>query len=152
MVDRELNGYAIAGNDRHFYPAEVRWLAEGDKTSKSILVLSSPFVPEPTHYRYAWARNPMANITNNRQVILPAQRSDDWLLEETPLKFSTPPGMSEADAGDQARTQMRKELELNDTERRIKESEARITSLQEKFAREKKAWEEAKRAKGAAGY
>ena len=153
----EMNGFAIAGNDRRFYPAEVRWLTEVDKdnsskTIKNILVLSSPSVPEPAHYRYAWARNPMANITNNRQVTLPAQRSDNWLLEETPLKSSTPPGMSATDAGRQARSQLMKELEINDTERRIQEAEATIARLQEKFAKEKKAWEDAKRAKGAAGY
>ena len=153
----EMNGFAIAGNDRRFYPAEVRWLTEvgkdnSSKTIKSILVLSSPSVPEPAHYRYAWARNPMANITNHRQVTLPAQRSDNWLLEETPLKFSTPPGMSATDAGRQARAQIIKELDLNDTERRIKEAEATITRLQEKFTKDKKAWEDAKRAKGAAGF
>ena len=153
----EMNGFAIAGKDRRFYPAEVRWLTEvgrdnSRKTIKSILVLSSPLVPEPTHYRYAWARNPMANITNNRQVILPAQRSDDWLLEETPLKFPTPPGMSASDAGRQARAQLMKELEINDTERRIQEAEATVISLQEKFTKDKQAWEEAKRTKGAAGY
>jgi len=153
----EMNGFAIAGHDRRFYPAEVRWLTEigkdnSSKTIKNILVVSSPFVPERAHYRYAWARNPMANIINNRQVILPAQRSDDWLLEETPLKFSTPPGVSAMDAGRPARAQLMKELELNDTERRIKEAEATITSLQEKFAKDKKAWEDAKRAKGAANF
>ena len=153
----EMNGFAVAGNDRRFYPAEVRWLTEAgkdssSKTIKNILVVSCPFVAEPAHYRYAWARNPMANITNIRQVILPAQRSDDWLLEETPMRFPTPPGMSAKDAGNQARRQLVKALGLNDTERRIKEAEATITSLQEKFANEKKAWEEAKRAKGAAAY
>ena len=42
--------------------------------------------------------------------------------------------------------------DLHDTERSIKEAEATITRLQEKFAKERKAWEEAKRAKGTAGY
>ncbi len=134
----EMNGFAIAGNDRRFYPADVHWF-EGTgkdnktKRSRNILVVSSPFVPEPVHYRYAWARNPMANIANDRQVILPAQRSDDWLLEETPLKFPTPPGMSANDAGSRARAQLMKELEINDIERRIKEAEATITRLQEKL-------------------
>ncbi len=73
-------------------------------------------------------------------------------MEETPLKFSTPPGMSATEAGRQARAQLMKELEINDTERRIKEAEATITSLQEKFTKDNKAWEDAKRAKGAAGY
>jgi len=44
-------------------------------------------VSQPKHYRYAWARNPMANIQNTRNSDIPlaTQRSDDWDLEETPL-------------------------------------------------------------------
>ena len=58
-------GFAIAGQDRRFYPADADWLATGAKDNRNreekvrnILVLKSRFVPEPTHYRYAWARNP----------------------------------------------------------------------------------------------
>ncbi|HQW28257.1 MAG TPA: sialate O-acetylesterase [Verrucomicrobiales bacterium] len=142
----KMNGFAIAGKDRRFFPAEIDWLTEVDEDNKSkqvknILVLSSPFVPEPAHYRYAWARNPMSNITNSRQVTIAAQRSDDWLLEETPVKFPIPAGVRATDAAGYLRAPILKELELADTERRIKEAEATISSLQEKFMNEKKAWE-----------
>lgn len=151
--DDKLIGFAIAGNDRRFFPAEVNWFTSGEKDNRNrpveshnILVLSSPFVAAPVHYRYAWARNPMANITNNRQVPLPAQRSDDWMLEETPLKFSTPPGMTEAEAAKASRIKNQKELELGDTERRILEAEATITKLKEKFTKDKQASQERKAA------
>ncbi len=149
--EAQMHGFAIAGNDRRFFPAEVNYGTEvgPDNTSKpvkSILVLSSPFVQEPMHYRYAWARNPLANITNNRQVPLAAQRSDDWLLEETPVKFPTPSGMSADDAARQVRGPILKELELDDTARLIQEAEATATRLKEKFIKDKQAWEEKKAA------
>jgi len=149
----KMNGFAIAGKDRRFFPAEVNWLTDGSKdnrgkpnTVRNILVLSSPFVAEPVHYRYAWARNPLANLTNSKQVPLPAQRSDDWILEETPVNFPTPPGMAAKDAARPRRAQIMKELELDDTARRIKEAEATIASLKEKYIKDKQAWEQKKAA------
>jgi sialate O-acetylesterase len=155
--ESRMVGFAIAGKDRRFFPAEVNYFTDGKKDNRNqpvkarnILVLSSPFVAEPVHYRYAWARNPMANIVNSRQIPLAAQRSDDWILEETPVKFPIPPGKSAAEAKGYVRGPIMKELEFDDTERLIKEAEATITSLKEKFTKDKKAWE-AQQAKAAAG-
>jgi sialate O-acetylesterase len=146
--DDKLVGFAIAGKDRRFFPADVDWFTDGTKDnrnrpvySRDVLVLSSPFVPEPVHYRHAWARNPMSNITNSRQIPLATQRSDDWLLEETPVKFPTPPGMTAQDAARPLRAKLAKELEFDDTERRIKEAEWTIATLKEKFSNDKSAWE-----------
>jgi len=106
-------GFAIAGKDRRFYPADVQWYSDSvdnrnrPRYQRNVLVLSSRFVPEPVYYRHAWARNPISNIVNGRGVPLATQRSDDWILEET----------------------SRKELELADLERRIKEAEAVIADL-----------------------
>lgn len=132
----KMEGFAIAGEDRRFYPATVKYYSDGAKDNRNrpvyvrnILVLSSPFVPQPAHYRYAWARNPMANIVGGRQVPLPAQRSDDWLLEETPEKVATPPGMPEDAARRQATGRIVKALELADVQRRVKEAEATIAEL-----------------------
>lgn len=132
----KLEGFAIAGKDRRFYPARVNWYTDGTKGNRNrpvyardILVLSSPWVPQPVHYRYAWARNPMANIVNSRQVPLAAQRSDDWILEETPEKVATPQDMTEDAARKRAAGQIRKALGLADIERRIKEAEATIAEL-----------------------
>ena len=134
--DGKMLGFAIAGKDRRFYPADVNWFTDGTKDNRNrveydrnILVLSSRFVPEPVHYRYAWARNPMGNIVNNRGVPLAAQRSDDWILEETPVKIATPKDMPEDAARRQVANQIRKELERDDLDRRIKEAEATIAEL-----------------------
>jgi sialate O-acetylesterase len=151
--DDKLVGFAIAGEDRRFYPADVNWFADGAKDNRNqpvyarnILVLSSPFVARPVHYRHAWARNPMSNIANSRQIPLATQRSDDWILEETPVKFPAPQGMLEKDAARQVRGKIVKELELDDTERRIKEAEATIARLKEQFTKDKEAWEKKKAA------
>jgi sialate O-acetylesterase len=146
-----MTGFAIAGKDRRFHPAEIRYFTDGTvdnrnrpKFQRDILVLSSPLVPEPVHYRYAWARNPMANLTNSRQIPIATQRSDDWLMEETPIKFPLPPGADLKSMSRQISGKISKELELQDRERRIVEAEATVAELKEKFLADKKAWEESK--------
>jgi sialate O-acetylesterase len=121
--DGKLLGFAIAGKDRRFYPADVDWFTDGTRDNRNrlqyqrhVLVLSSRFVPEPVHYRHAWARNPMSNIVNSRGVPLATQRSDDWILEDTP----------------------KKDLELVDLERRVQEAEATIEELKPAFEKMKK--------------
>lgn len=80
-------GFAIAGKDRKFHPAKAEFLVIGKgrrgrpKVNDKIIVLTSPMVPKPIHYRYAWARNPMGNV-NVKGIPLPTQRSDNWPLEE----------------------------------------------------------------------
>jgi hypothetical protein len=71
----------------------------------------------------------MANVVNGRQVPLPMQRSDDWILEETPEKVTVPPNVPADAARRQAAGQIRKALELADIERRLKEAEATIAEL-----------------------
>jgi len=135
--DGKLLGFAIAGKDRRFYPAKVEYYTESPsdnngkpRTFQNILVLSSPFVPEPLHYRYAWARNPMGNIVNSRGVPLATQRSDDWILEETPEKIPVPPDMPEDAARRYIGNHLMKVLELIDLERRLKETQATVSELQ----------------------
>ena len=159
--DGKLLGFAIAGADRRFCPAEIDWYTDGKRDSRNrlqykrnMLTLSSPFVPLPKHYRYAWARNPMANIVNGRGIPLATQRSDDWVLEETPIKLPTPKGMDARSARRWLSGRLRKELTLADTERRIREAETTIAKLKEQYAKDRAAWEkqkaaEAERAKAA---
>jgi sialate O-acetylesterase len=130
--EAKMMGFAIAGKDRRFYPADVQWYTDGSvdnrnrpKYQRNTLVLSSPFVPEPIHYRHAWARNPISNIVNGRGVPLATQRSDDWILEETPEKIGSPENASRRYISNQ----IRKMLRLADIERRIKEAEATIAEL-----------------------
>jgi len=134
--DGRMLGFAIAGKDRRFYPADVDWFTDASKNNRNqpqyqrdILVLSNRFVPEPVHFRYAWARNPMGNIVNGRGVPLAAQRSDDWLLEETPVEVAIPENMSPEAARNYVGNQLRKILEHDDLERRLKEAEAAIAEL-----------------------
>ena len=134
--DGKMLGFAIAGEDRRFYPADANWFTDGTKNNrnrveyeKNILVLTNRFVPAPVHYRYAWARNPMGNVVNNQGVALAGQRSDDWILEETPVKIATPKDMPEDAVRRQVGNQLRKELERDDLVRRLKEAEATIAEL-----------------------
>jgi sialate O-acetylesterase len=134
--DGRLLGFAIAGKDRRFYPADIQWYTDGSvdnrkqpKYQRDVLVLSSPFVAEPVHYRHAWARNPMSNLVNSRSVPLATQRSDDWLLEETPLQIPLPPNTDLKSQARRIRGLLTKELELADTERLIQEAEATIAEL-----------------------
>ncbi|MGI6401125.1 MAG: sialate O-acetylesterase [Thermoguttaceae bacterium] len=67
-----LFGFAIAGSDRKFYWADAEIFEENK------VILTSPDVPRPVAARYAWADNPICNLTNT--VGLPASlfRTDDW--------------------------------------------------------------------------
>ena len=140
----KLVGFAIAGKDRRFYPAEVNWYADDAKNNRNqpqyqrdVLVLSSPFVPEPVHYRHAWARNPMSNLVNNRGVPLATQRSDDWILEETPEKVLPPADMPPDTARRYIANRLRSELELGDIERQIQEAEATLAKLKPVYEKAK---------------
>ena len=134
--DGSMLGFAIAGDDRRFYPARVDYYTDGSvdnrnqpKYQKNTLVLSSPFVPEPRHYRHAWARNPLANLVNRFGIPIATQRSDDWILEETPIQLQPPEGMDDRSQSRWLGNQLRKELEKMDAERRLREAEATVSEL-----------------------
>ena len=67
----ELTGFTIAGQDRHFVPAEAR--LDGDS-----LVVSSSDVKDPVAVRYAWAGDPVLNLVNKEGLPASPFRSDDW--------------------------------------------------------------------------
>ncbi|MDA0285640.1 MAG: hypothetical protein O3B86_20035, partial [Planctomycetota bacterium] len=91
--DGAIQGFAIAGEDRRFHPADVTYAEKGKDSRGRIqydrkqLVLTSPMVPAPIHFRYAWGRNPLANLqaTGNKDIPFATQRSDDWKMEHIPL-------------------------------------------------------------------
>ena len=149
--DGKMLGFAIAGEDRRFYPADIQYYTDGTvdnrnrpQYKRNMLVLSSPFVAKPVHYRYAWARNPMTNLVNSRGVPLATQRSDDWLPEETPIKFLLPPGATMKTHGRWIRDRINKELQLADTQRRIEAAERTIAELKEPYEQARSQWEEQK--------
>ena len=91
--DGAIEGFAIAGEDRKFHPADVAYAEKGKDNRGRIqydrkqLVLTSPMVLKPIHFRYAWGRNPLANLqaTGNKDLPFATQKSDDWKMEEVPL-------------------------------------------------------------------
>ncbi len=147
---KDLVGFAIAGDDRHFQMAEVNYYTDGSKDNrnrpvykKNVLVLSSPLVPNPVHYRHAWARNPLTNICSPQSIPLATVRSDDWRLEETPAKLERPDDWDDQRFTRWAAGQQKQALKFDDTARRIHEAEATIEELKEPFLEEKKKREEA---------
>lgn len=89
----DILGFAIAGEDRRFHPAQVSYLEVGKddrgqpRLDRKQLVLTSPMVPQPIHFRYAWGRNPLANLQaiGNKDLPFATQRSDNWSMTEVPL-------------------------------------------------------------------
>jgi sialate O-acetylesterase len=59
----KLQGFAVAGEDKHFVWADAA--IDGDT-----ILVSSPDVTKPVAVRYAWANNPVCNLYN--QAGLPA--------------------------------------------------------------------------------
>jgi sialate O-acetylesterase len=90
--DRPFEGFAIAGSDRHFYPADADFYVIGTgrngkpEFDKTRIVVSSPLVEDPVAVRYAWARNPLGNMVDadSRIIPLPPFRTDDWEYPEAP--------------------------------------------------------------------
>ncbi|MEM6504367.1 MAG: hypothetical protein AAF711_02765 [Planctomycetota bacterium] len=132
--DGPMLGFAIAGEAREFHPATAEYFVKGkddrgrDQLDRKKLVLTSIMVPEPIHYRYAWCRNPLANIqlTGNKDVPLATQRSDDWGLEEAPLSVveSLDPNNSRANRG-----KIINALKQLDRDRRLLEAKQTVKEL-----------------------
>ncbi|MGI9244697.1 MAG: hypothetical protein ACR2RV_28095 [Verrucomicrobiales bacterium] len=127
-------GFAIAGEDRRFQPADAQWLEIGTdakgkpRVDKQTLVLSHPGVPSPTQFRYAWGRNPMGNLKSEDNALIPfaTQRSDDWKIEEVPIQSLA------ADLPQRAiRRELQRELRKDDMRRRRKEAQMFLDQNQE---------------------
>ena len=92
---RPFRGFAIAGEDRHFFPAEATFVVVGksdrgqDKKDESRLKVSHPLVKKPVAVRYAWARNPIGNAVNSRHhertIPIVSFRTDDWDWPDCPF-------------------------------------------------------------------
>jgi sialate O-acetylesterase len=67
----ELEGFAVAGEDRQFAWADAR--IEGNQ-----VVVSSDLVPSPAAVRYAWADNPVCNLINEEGLPASPFRTDTW--------------------------------------------------------------------------
>jgi sialate O-acetylesterase len=132
--DGAIQGFAIAGEDRRFHPADVAYAEKGKdgrgrvQYDRKQLVLTSPMVPEPIHFRYAWGRNPLANLqaTGNKDLPFATQRSDDWRMEEVPLGVLGDEVTLPISRGD--RNRIIQALREQDRARRLKEAEQIIES------------------------
>lgn len=95
---RPFEGFAIAGEDRHFVPAKAEAFVSGkddkgrDQVDRTRVLVSHPSVPHPVAVRYAWARNPLGNACNSqhheRIIPVPSFRTDTWDWPEAPVKGS----------------------------------------------------------------
>lgn len=127
-----IQGFAIAGDDRRFHPADVVYAEKGKDNRGQIqydrrqLLLTSPMVRQPIHFRYAWGRNPLANLqaTGNKDLPFATQRSDDWKMEEIPLGVLGDEATLPLSGGD--RNKIVQALREQDRERRLKEAEQMI--------------------------
>ena len=133
--DGAITGFAIAGEDRRFQPAVAVHATVGQdergrpRLDRKQLVLTSPLVPEPVHFRYAWARNPLANLqaTGNLDVPFATQRSDPWPLGAYPLgvlPLGAQEGEPERALTRQEQATVRTALRADDLRRRLAEAEA----------------------------
>lgn len=66
-----LQGFAVAGSNRRFFPAVAE--IQGDK-----VLVSSPEVPVPVAVRYGWGDYPIGNLFNSAGLPASPFRTDDW--------------------------------------------------------------------------
>lgn len=129
-----IEGFAIAGVDQRFHPADAVHLVTGkdsrgrEQKDTKVLVLTSRMVPEPVHYRYAWARSPLANVqaNGNSDIPLATQRSDDWSMSASYESLVGKPTKSAGELDRSERGELTRALRAEDTRRKISEAEALI--------------------------
>jgi len=125
-------GFAIAGKDGKFQPAQADFPVTGKdsrgrpRRDTRRLVLTSPLVPKPIHYRYAWARNPHANLVAGwSKLPLATQRSDSWTLSDlyTAYTGKEPTNTIDKLEGNE-HGELKKALKAADLQRRLHEARA----------------------------
>jgi sialate O-acetylesterase len=89
--DRPIEGFALAGPDRHFYPAKAAYVKTTNEEGKPAndrkrIEVSNDLVTGPLEVRYAWARNPLGNLVSVECPLIPVPlfRSDSWDYPEAP--------------------------------------------------------------------
>jgi sialate O-acetylesterase len=73
--ESKVTGFAIAGIDQKFYPAEA-----SIQRGKYIVAVCKE-VPRPVAVRYAWQDSPIANLCNKEGLPVGTFRSDIWKLQ-----------------------------------------------------------------------
>ncbi|MBN2451290.1 MAG: hypothetical protein JXR77_12935 [Lentisphaeria bacterium] len=134
-----IEGFAVAGENGKFHPAQATHALVGEDTrgqprrDTRVLVLESPMVPRPVHFRYAWARNPLGNLqaVGHTDVPFATQRSDTWSLTDTYEAFTGKSGTSPGTLDRGERGELIKALRAEDLKRRLAEAAALIANAQE---------------------
>lgn len=129
-----IEGFAIAGDDKKFHPAQASFLVTANDSrgraqeDKTAIVLKSPMVTKPVHYRYAWARSPMGNLqaAGNTDVLFATQRSDTWSMNEMYEALTGKKSKESGVLGRAENDELRKALQAEDRRRRLAETEALI--------------------------
>jgi hypothetical protein len=113
----EIEGFAVAGEDRHFYPAHAL-LASADSVQ-----VWSDFVPNPVAVRYAWATHPFGTLVGEGSNGIAAApfRTDDWEWKDAP---AGDPGSLELAEYNKWLNEQRKQADAWARERRIQEAKA----------------------------
>ena len=70
--ENEVQGFAIAGEDRKWVSAEAKIVAPDQ------VAVQTDKVSSPVAVRYAWADNPVCNLYNNLGLPVTPFRTDDW--------------------------------------------------------------------------
>lgn len=127
-----IAGFSIAGEDGKFQPAQAESLIIGKdaknqpKRDPKILVLHSPHVTKPIHFRYAWGRNPMGNLrvgnTAEKDSAFAAQRSDSWTMPDMYQSYTGKKSANPTEINGQEMNDLRKVLQAEDLKRRIEDA------------------------------
>jgi sialate O-acetylesterase len=134
-----IEGFAIAGEDKKFQPAEATFRVTGKdakgkgQEDKTAIVLTSLLVPKPIHYRYAWARSPLGNLqaSGNSDVLFATQRSDTWSMNDMYEALTNKKAKEPATLDRPEHNEFRKALQAEDLRRRLAEAEALIKGKKE---------------------
>jgi sialate O-acetylesterase len=123
-----IYGFALAGNDKKFFPAKAEHLMDAKKNiNRSVIVLTSPFVSEPVAFRYGWHRNPMGNLKiASSDLPLPISRSDTWSLNELYEAYTGKKSVALTTLNGAERGELSRALQKADKERRLKEAEVYV--------------------------
>ena len=89
--DRPIEGFSIAGSDRHFFPAKAAYAKTQNEKGQTVndkkrIEVWNHLTADPVEVRYAWARNPLGNLVNDgcRIIPVPLFRTDNWDHPEAP--------------------------------------------------------------------
>ena len=89
--DRTIEGFSISGTNHHFFPAKAAYVIIQNEKGRSIvdkkrIQITNNQIVNPVQVRYAWARNPLGNLVNADNPIIPVPlfRSDTWDYPEAP--------------------------------------------------------------------